>query len=426
MSTTRPGMRPRSRSFVTAMVATSMLVAACSTDDATPESSAASAGSSNDSAPLETSGPEPTETPPAPESTSVSEGSAAPSTTTAAIPTTEPTPATTEPSVETPPVWTLHETGADCMCADGSPYTFSTRSGDPSKVVVYFQGGGACYNEAACDFETGSYKPTTGPDDHPSNDGAGIWDVSNPANPFTDWTVVFMPYCTGDIFRGDAEAVYSDALTIQHRGGVNARHAVDYVSAELPTAERILVTGSSAGGVPTPWIGGLMADEFPDADVAALADGSGGYARNPDVSRAIGGIWGTPDALPDWPEIAGLPDGEVTVPDMFKYAGLHAPDLRLARFDHGWDETQAEAAAIAGLPGGVREVLDVNEALSEDAGVRLDVYIAAGTEHTILDQSEMYSLITDGVAFIDWLTAFVDGEAPGDVICDGDCGQPAG
>jgi hypothetical protein len=349
---------------------------------------------------------------------------------TSGAPAMEPTPATatptsTEPSVEPESVWTLHETGADCMCADGSPYTFSTRSGDPSKVMVYFQGGGACFSEEACDFDTGTYKPTTGPDDNPSNDNDGIWDVSNPANPFNDWTVVFMPYCTGDIHRGNAEAVYSDTLTVQHRGGVNARHAVDFVSAELPMAERILVTGSSAGGVPTPWIGGLLADEFPDADAAALADSSGGYARNPEVSRAIGGIWGIPDALPDWPEIAGLPDGEVTPPDLFKYAGLHAPSLRLARFDHGWDDLQAESAAVAGLSGGVREVLDVNESLSEDAGVDLDVYVAAGTEHSILDRNEMYSLVTDGVPFIDWLTSFVDGEAPGDVICDGDCGRPA-
>jgi len=312
------------------------------------------------------------------------------------------------------------------MCADGSPYTFSTRSGDPSKVVVYFQGGGACFNEEDCNFESGIYKATTDPDDHPSNDSEGIWDLSNPANPFDDWTVVFMPYCTGDIFGGNAAAVYSDTLTVQHRGAVNALHAVDYVTAELPTAERIVVTGSSAGGVPAPRVGGLIADEFPDADVAALADGSGGYARNPEVSRAIGGIWGSFDTLPDWPEIAGLPDGEVTIPDWFKYPGLHAPNLRLARFDHAWDEVQYFYAALAGLDGGMREVLDVNEALSEDAGVPLDVYIAAGTDHTILGADELYSLETDGVLFIDWLTTFVDGEVPGDVVCEGDCGKPAG
>lgn len=90
-----------------------------------------------------------------------------------------------------------------------------------------------------------------------------------------------------------------------------------------------------------------------------------------------------------------MPDGEVTPPDLFKYAGLHAPNLRLARFDGGWDTTQAQFAAVAGLPGGLREVLDVSEALAEDAGVPLDV-----------------------------LTAFVDGDTRGDVLCDGDCGRP--
>lgn len=403
---------PMTRLLVTAMVAGAFLAAACSADDDAVGSVDPSTTSNGDNA--------------------LQDGLTA-GTTTATISTTEPVSASTsatstaatsaEPSAE--PVWTLHEAGTDCMCADGSPYTFSTRSGDPSKVLIYFQGGGACFSEAACNFETGTFKPTTGPNDRPSNDSAGIWDVSNPANPFADWTVVFMPYCTGDIHRGNAEAVYSDTLTVQHRGGVNARHSVDYVSAEFPSAERIFVTGSSAGGVPTPWIAGLMADEFPDADVAALADSSGGYSRTPDVTRVIGGIWGVTNALPDWPEIAGLPDGEVTPPDLFKYAGLHAPDLRLARFDFAWDDEQVAFAAVAGLPGGMREVLDANEALSEDAGVRLDVYVAAGTEHTILARKEMYSLVTDDVLFIDWLTAFVDGEALGDVICDGACGRPA-
>ncbi|MEZ5165655.1 MAG: hypothetical protein R2695_03885 [Acidimicrobiales bacterium] len=71
-----------------------------------------------------------------------------------------------------PPKWVAHEGGPDCHCADGSDYWFHSRTDDPTKVVLYFQGGGACFSEETCQFDdTGTYKVTTGPDDRPGGDG---------------------------------------------------------------------------------------------------------------------------------------------------------------------------------------------------------------------------------------------------------------
>ena len=42
--------------------------------------------------------------------------------------------------------WQAVAAPTDCMCADGSSYTYWIHQGDPTKVVFYLQGGGACFD----------------------------------------------------------------------------------------------------------------------------------------------------------------------------------------------------------------------------------------------------------------------------------------
>jgi len=80
---------------------------------------------------------------------------------------------------------------------------------------------------------------------------------------------------------------------------------------------------------------------------------------------------------------------------------------------------------LAGLAGSsVKAVLDLNEGLTEDAGLDLPVHIAPGTEHTIMGRARMYVLEVAGVRYVDWLTSSIAGEAIGDVVCT-NCGAPS-
>jgi len=311
-----------------------------------------------------------------------------------------------------------------CACADGSEYWYHVLERDPEHVLLYFQGGGACFSEQMCRFTDGTYKPSTGPDDHPQDGDGGIWNAANAANPFRDWSVVFVPYCSGDVFLGDTETTYGDDLTVQHRGARHARKGLDHVVAEYPDLTELFVTGSSAGGVPTPLIGGLAADLLPDTRITVLADSSGGYPSNPGVNGFIGSLWGTDRNIPDWPELERVPADRIGIPDLFTYAGLHDPAVAMARYDTAFDAVQEFFSSLADLDGGLPAVLDANQAAIEAAGVGLDVFVAPGTEHTILGNDALYELEVDGTAFIDWLTALVNGESPGDVHCT-DCGAPA-
>jgi hypothetical protein len=320
----------------------------------------------------------------------------------------------------------MHETGDDCMCADGSEYVYFSRQGDPEKVMLYFQGGGACFSEETCSFTDGNYKVTTGPDDFPS-EGTGIFDHANGANPLRDYTIVFVPYCTGDGHLGDATTTYSEELTVEHNGFVNASHGLDHVVANFPDLTRLVVTGSSAGGIPAPLFGGLASDLLPDADIAVLADASGGYPSLPGINAGLGNaLWGSFGNIPDWPELEGTTAEEWGIPDLFAFAGNHDADIRMARYDNAWDGVQVFFSALAGVgEGGLPVVLDQNEQLAEDAGVDLDVYVAPGDNHTILGRNALYDVEVEGVAFIGWLTTFVEGGDPGDVRCV-DCQAPEG
>lgn len=320
--------------------------------------------------------------------------------------------------------WEEHVPGGDCQCADGSEFSFWSREGDPEKVVLFFQGGGACFTAQMCSFTDGTYS-VQADGSQVTSGSAGVFDAANEANPFRDYSFVFVPYCTGDIHLGDAVHDYGGGLTVNHVGYVNASAGLDYVVENFPDATEVFVTGSSAGGVPSPMFAGLASDALPDADIASLSDASGAYPSSPAINAAIGSLWGTFANVPDWPENEGLTAEDWGVPTLFVQAGLHDPDIRFARYDAAYDEVQQEFSDAAGFAGDdLLTTIQDNEAQIEAAGVPVASYIPPGTVHTILGDNLLYTLEVDGVPFIDWLTDYVAGDEVDDVVCT-DCGNPA-
>jgi hypothetical protein len=324
--------------------------------------------------------------------------------------------------------WVEHEAGEGCMCADGSEFTFWSRTADPEKVVLYFQGGGACFSVQTCDPVDGTYKTDAGAEEV-TGDGdeppSGIFDFANEANPLRDWSFVFVPYCTGDVHIGDNVNAYDDELQINHVGFRNASAGLDHLASAFPDATEVLVTGSSAGGVPSPLFGGLASDVLPDAAITVLADGSGAYPDNPAVNAAIGELWGSFNNVPDWPVNAGLTPEDWSIPGLFIQAGLHDPEIRMARYDNAYDEAQKSFSALAEVGGDDQlVVIEGNEGQIEQAGVEVHSYIAPGEDHTILGRPELYTLEVEGVAFLDWLTEYIAGADVADVRCV-DCGPGA-
>lgn len=155
-------------------------------------------------------------------------------------------------------------TGA--ICGNGSPYKFFVnRVPNTRNTIVYMEGGGACWDYASCSGQSGirgARNPNGIPNDYMSllNPGSSL--VSPfvvRLHPWTsvktqNWNMVYVPYCTGDVYGGDSVAVYGDptgqnpALIWHHNGVRNVRAVIAWLKNNLPRPTQMLSTGCSAGG----------------------------------------------------------------------------------------------------------------------------------------------------------------------------------
>jgi len=135
------------------------------------------------------------------------------------------------------------------VCISGTEYSVFTKAGDPKKVLIFLQGGGACWQGFYNCTSTTVAPPDTGP-------FPGVFDTDNPDNPFADYSVVYMPYCDGSAFGGDNDPVdpnypvdLLDSGVRFHRGVRNVSAGMDVAAEMFPDAKRVTVMGHSAGGV---------------------------------------------------------------------------------------------------------------------------------------------------------------------------------
>ncbi len=339
-------------------------------------------------------------------------------TTVAPVVTDPPAPTTTE-EIEN---WEKIVAPADCMCSDGSEFSIFVRHASSSKVMFFFQGGGACFDANGCDPTSGQYLPRViGPAD--IGEGEGIFDFDNPDNPFADFSVVFVPYCTGDVHIGNAVHDYglSDSgndVVVHHNGYVNGTTALAKLVELFPDAAEVVVSGESAGSIPTPLYAGLLHDQLPNARLTVLADGSGAYPDVPSLNSFIGGLWGTVNAIPDWPENADATAENWSLPGLFVRAGAHDPAITFARHDYAFDETQAFFGALAGVEADdLVTLIDRNETQIEASGITLFSYISPGDSHTVLGKPAFYTETVEGTSLRDWVAALVAGTPVTDVHC---------
>jgi hypothetical protein len=145
--------------------------------------------------------------------------------------------------------WTKHTFDSDGgngpICIAGTDFSVFTRAGNPSRLLIFEQGGGACWQDFYnCNVLAEQQEPPTA--------RVGIWDFDSPDNPFADYSIVYMPYCDGSVFSGDNDVVdgaFPFGPVRFHRGLRNQSAGMDVARATFPDASRITVAGSSAGGV---------------------------------------------------------------------------------------------------------------------------------------------------------------------------------
>ena len=333
--------------------------------------------------------------------------------------------------------WSPIEAGGDTTCSDGSDFRFFVRVADPKELVVYFQGGGACWTGASCDLSGDpTYKPLA---DEQLRSASGVemeegtmhgmMAFGHPDNPFTDYSVVFVPYCTGDVHIGNKITTYpieatsetpDREVTVHHRGYLNAMAALDWTYDNFLSPDSIFVTGSSAGAIPSPLYARFLTEHYPEARVAVLGDAAGGYRTLLD-SDLPHEAWGTLDALAHLPEFSDMTPDSFNFESLYITSGLRHPDVAFARYDAVEDAVQRRFLALGGQQ--VQQLQPLLDANHADIKAKLNhyaSYVAPGESHTILTRPEFYTLQVDGIAVRDWIEDLATGEMVRDVHC-GDC-----
>ena len=327
--------------------------------------------------------------------------------------------------------WATVVPGGATRCADGEPYRFHVREADPARLLIYFNGGGACWSARTCDpAREPTFVPGAGPGS--GNDPRGLggaFDLAAADNPFRDWSQVFVSYCTGDLHLGAATARYRGPegriVTVAHAGRANADAALADTYRRFPDARQIVVAGGSAGALASPLYAAVVAARYPAASVTQLGGGAAGY-RVPAPAR-LWRAWGALPALPVALPAAGIRADSLDMLDLHRLAAAAAPRIRFHSYDNAYDAVQERFQALLGKPRELLAGLDSNlDALHADLPY-FRSYVAGGEQHTLLRHDELYTRETAGVRALSWLRAVIDPAADAPNVhcgCDGECRGP--
>ncbi len=182
--------------------------------------------------------------------------------------------------------WTWYDIPG-AVCRDGSNAGFALNvnslASSSKKLMVFFQGGGACFESNTCANNPAkvSAKSVSG----------GIVDRSNAANPVADWDYAFVPYCTGDVHVGNNPNGNVPGVGPQKFVGyVNTALFLKTLKATFPATQRVLMTGTSGGGFGSAGNYMQAVREFPGIPVN-LADDSGQLMRSPALAQCLQATW---------------------------------------------------------------------------------------------------------------------------------------
>jgi len=312
--------------------------------------------------------------------------------------------------------WTKHtfdpDGGNGPICIAGTTFSAFTRAGNPSKLLIFEQGGGACWQDFYnCNVLAEAQEPPTA--------RVGIWDFDSDANPFADYSIVYMPYCDGSVFSGDNDVFdpdfgvaigVSQAVVRFHRGFRNQSAGIDLAKAVFPNANRITLAGSSAGGVGVagfaPFLTRMVFGNLVDLTVFNDAGPvTTNVAAEGDVAARAA----------DWQFGQFYPASCTDCDDMGQSTAIiewrldNDSTIREAFYETDGDFTNRFFLDLLGDQPGFRDLIVTEHgAINASHPLRYKRFIVAGdTSHTALQSPLFYSQDANGTRLNEWTDDFL-------------------
>ncbi|RMD83810.1 MAG: hypothetical protein D6815_05605, partial [Candidatus Dadabacteria bacterium] len=322
------------------------------------------------------------------------------------------------------------------ICSKGTPYSFFYKRGTVNKLLVYYQGGGACWDNTTC-WVANTCKQEAGPDDNPELVGTGFADMNDPRNPFRDWHVVFVSYCTCDVHWGNNDKRYSTAV-IHHRGRVNAMVAEKFAREHFVDPDEVFVSGSSAGAYGAIMNSAFLLEEvYPSAQFEVLGDAGAGVITVDWLQNYIDN-WGVQKTIPDFVPGLDVTPQELSIVDVWANIANHYPQARFAQYQTAYDGSGGGQAAFYNVMKNPIsmwtqwwvETCEWNACMTDFVHAiaarapNFRYYTGAGSAHTIWGLDKLYEDTSGGVPkFVDWVNSMRAGDAGWINVECADCNQ---
>lgn len=336
-----------------------------------------------------------------------------------------PRPAVPVPPRATPTQVVLDGPTWGTRCGNASDYAFWMRlapAGSPvEKVVVYLQGGGACYDGPGCAGQPATRFDALA-DTLPTG---GIFSADNPSNPFRDWTIVYLPYCTQDLHIGGGVTNVFPEITVHRFGAINARTAIAYARDVLWAAldaadpdgyrgDRVtaVLAGGSAGAYGDLYNYHWVLDELPWPRTTAAPDsGLGMDNGQPDGVIGLGAL-GLLSVTPGWGALPYLAPYCIAQSCTEIFDNLEAataprlkilPEQQILNISNQVDNVQR---ATTNFPNTVAFVNTLREhycAVREATGIHAFFSALSATQHTQITGTPFYETTVGGVTIAEWL-----------------------
>jgi hypothetical protein len=308
-------------------------------------------------------------------------------------------------------------------CIEGTETGIAINKSDASdNVLIFLEGGNACFNDFSC-------LVTANVDDGYDGDkfaAQGATDVgrypyldrTDPENPFKDYSMIYVPYCTGDLHAGERADVEIDGRMRQFHGFTNMTAFLERIVPTFPDADSVILTGISAGGFGAALNYDHVASAFGAEIKTTLIDDSGPPMADPFVPACLQEhlfeTWGYANTLPaDCADCAGA-----FVEPYVEYLLEKYPARSMALISSDADGTIStllgfglnDCANLQSLPleydpaqyrAGLENLRD-----NVAADSRFRLYMLASDEHVWLD-NPIGSVTVEGVDLEDWLAEAV-------------------
>ncbi|HEY5944972.1 MAG TPA: pectin acetylesterase-family hydrolase, partial [Kofleriaceae bacterium] len=299
-------------------------------------------------------------------------------------------------------------------CLDGTPAGFSVNFNPAStKLFIYLEGGGACFNQY-CEslFTRGPNEPGAG----------GVFDRTNAANPVKDWTWVYVPYCSGDVYAGQADTMLAGKM--RHFNGY--ANFTAFLERWVPSFEsdHVVLSGSSAGGFGAAVNFAQTQRAFGSTEVTLIDDS--GPPMSADVfPPCLQALWRTTWGLDKTMLTecgADCSDPDKFIEDTFAHVRTTFPAMHGGLFSSTGDQTIRTFAGY-GWSGGYNMCKDIPNAVTATvftAGLTelrteamrtpgFGTYYVSGSGHTILRGSGYYTTKIGETTVAGWVDSTIAG-----------------